>query len=60
MNCPRCNNPKAEELADEVDIGVGVYRVVFGFECPDCGQIFRCGYCGAIDAKHADWCPDAK
>ncbi len=48
MNCPICKNPKCEECADEVDIGVGVQRHVFGYECPDCGQLAVCSTCGVV------------
>jgi hypothetical protein len=58
MNCPRCDSPGCDECAEEVDIGVGVQRFVYGYECPKCGPIARCNICGTISDKHADWCPD--
>lgn len=36
--CPKCYGP-ALELADEVDIGVGLQRHVYGYECPSCGEV---------------------
>lgn len=56
MNCPHCNDPRAEECADEVDIGVGVLKNVWGYDCPVCGQLPVCALCGAIGDDHAAWC----
>jgi len=56
FKCPKCGG-LAEELAEEVDIGVGIQRHVYGAECPECGQIALCHGCGAWDfQKHMDWC----
>jgi hypothetical protein len=56
MNCPKCNDPRAEELFDEVDIGVGVQRFTFGCECPHCGTLSVC-QCGRWDFEPcAPWC----
>lgn len=60
MNCPVCNNPCAEECADEVDIGVGIQKHVYGFECPVCGQIPVCSTCGGLGENHARWCNTVK
>lgn len=49
MDCPKCKDPRAEKLFDEVDIGVGTQRHVFGVECPACGMIGLCSTCGAWD-----------
>jgi hypothetical protein len=59
MNCPKCNGP-CEELADEVDIGVGILRHVYGWDCPTCGQIAKCPNCGAPETEHAAWCRENK
>lgn len=62
IKCPFCNNPKCEECADEVDIGVGIQKHVFGFDCPNCGQLTVCPGCGEIEnpkakeTKHQVWC----
>ena len=57
MKCPQCGNLKAEELSDEVDIGVGVLKTVYGYDCPDCGQISVASCCGVIgDQPHYSWC----
>jgi len=58
MNCPVCNNPEAEELIDEIDIGVGTLTNLRGYECPDCGVIPVCDECKCILDRedHADWC----
>lgn len=55
--CPGCDGP-CEEVADEVDIGVGIQRHVTGVICPTCGEIAFCPECGtAIDVKkHSAWC----
>ena len=58
MNCPVCNNPNAEECAHEVDIGVGIQKHVYGYECPSCGQIAVCGRCGGVGTRHAEYCHD--
>jgi hypothetical protein len=59
MNCPKCNQPGAIECADEVDIGVGVQKFVFGYECQQCGPIVVCRSCGAPDFQpHAKWCAE--
>ena len=60
MNCPLCNHPDCEECAHEVDIGVGVQRHVFGYDCPKCGQMTVCNTCGAIGDDHAKWCDGVK
>lgn len=49
MNCPQCDNPKAEELYHEVDIRVGVQKHTWGCECPDCGMMSLCPECGVWD-----------
>jgi hypothetical protein len=53
--CPVCGNPEAEECAEEVDIGVGMQRHVWGFECPTCGQIPVHWCCGGVNT-HPAWC----
>lgn len=61
MNCPKCNQNCCEELAEEVDIGVGIQKHVFGYECEACGQFSVCNNCGAIEGvPHASWCHDFK
>lgn len=59
MNCPICNKPNCEEIADEVDIGVGIQKYVYGYECQDCGQLSICHSCGGIE-EHNAWCPILK
>jgi hypothetical protein len=57
VTCPLCNQKLAEELCDEVDIGVGVQKHVFGYECEACGQIGICSECGIPDGlPHASFC----
>lgn len=60
MKCPKCDRTDAEELVEEVDIGVGTLRAVVGYECPDCGIMGRCPCCGSWDYQICpSWC-DAK
>ena len=55
--CPKCNIEKCEECAVEVDIGVGIQKHVYGYECPKCGQISVCPECGALDFQpHRKFC----
>jgi transcription elongation factor Elf1 len=59
MKCPVCNLEGAVECADEVDIGVGVMRHVWGFECPHCGEVPVCSECGGVGTEpgdHFSWC----
>lgn len=57
MRCPKCNAEGAEELADEVDIGVGIQKHVYGAECQMCGPLAICSRCGAWDFEpHRPWC----
>jgi hypothetical protein len=57
MTCPKCNVEEAEELKEEVDIGVGFQVNVFGAECPNCGQLSLCPVCGAWDFQpHKNFC----
>lgn len=59
--CPKCNKPGAFELFDEVDIGVGIMRRCYGFECADCGNIALCSTCGQPDfLPHNLFCPVIK
>jgi len=60
VNCPLCNCPDCVECADEVDIGVGIQRHVYGYECQHCGQIPVCNTCGAVGDDHAKWCGGIK
>lgn len=55
MNCPVCEHPQAEEIVEEVDIGVGIQRHTVGVDCPKCGQIAACSACGSFDG-HETWC----
>lgn len=60
-NCPKCNQSGCEILAHEVDIGVGIQRHVYGFDCATCGQISVCDECGQPDfLPHAKWCKENK
>ena len=58
MICPICKNPNTQECAEEVDIGVGTLKHVYGFDCPTCGQISICNQCGALEGfqSHALFC----
>lgn len=57
MNCPKCNQHGAEECADEVDIGVGIQKHVWGCECPACGQLAIHSCCGKWEFQgHATHC----
>lgn len=59
MKCPKCGKEDADELANEVDIGVGIQKHIYGYECPDCGNISVCSSCGSLDFQpHADWCDE--
>ena len=63
MNCPVCKAPDVEECANEVDIGVGVQRFVWGYLCSKCGEIpvcSDCGCCGNEPGDHFAWCRDVK
>jgi hypothetical protein len=60
MNCPKCHGPGAEEIADEVDIGVGIMRHVTGWDCMECGQIAACYSCGVPDfLPHRKGCEES-
>lgn len=57
MICPNCNKPGAEECAEEVDIGVGIQKHVWGYDCPECGQISLLSCCGNLETHgHTNWC----
>ncbi len=61
MKCPKCQKEGAAECTDEVDIGVGIQKHVFGAECEHCGQMSLCNACGAWDFEtHQSWCPVLK
>lgn len=62
MTCPKCHSEQCEEVAEEVDIGVGVQKFVIGAECQRCGPLTVCNGCGRWDFQrvtegHASWCP---
>jgi hypothetical protein len=62
IKCPICGC-EAEELAEEVDIGVGVQRFVTGLDCSACGLIPNCDCCGVLlreGATHYPWCQLSK
>lgn len=59
MKCPVCATEDAVECAEEVDIGVGVQKFVWGYDCPKCGEIpvcSECGACGDQPGDHFQWC----
>lgn len=57
--CPKCGQP-AEECVEEVDVGVGTQRHVWGCECRNCGQLSVYSCCGNWDFQgHAAWCNEA-
>jgi len=58
MTCPRCGSEDGHKLYEEVDIGLGVQTYVYGYDCPECGQVAFCTACGAVDG-HEAWCLDA-
>ena len=59
MKCPLCNLEGVMECAEEVDIGVGIQRHVYGWDCVNCGQIGICYKCGVPNGiPHAKWCSD--
>lgn len=61
MNCPRCSSHKCQEIAEEVDIGVGIQRRVTGWECLSCGlAIAACPNCRMPAPEHAKWCIDGE
>ena len=60
IDCPKCGKRQATEQAEEVDIGVGIQRHVYGYECPDCGLLVKCDNCGGIDNDHMKWCKEGK
>ena len=56
--CPKCKK-MAQEVAEEVDIGVGNQVFDRRIECSNCGQIAICNGCGIVEtdgAKHHPWC----
>lgn len=56
IECPKCGAP-ATEIAEEADIGVGVQRFVLGIDCPHCGQIALCPWCGVVEGEpHRKYC----
>lgn len=60
--CPICN-ALAEEVSEEIDIGVGVQKFVTGWECPQCGPIAIRNCCGTVELAghpHATWCQAVK
>lgn len=59
MNCPICNRPNVEEHADEVDIGVGVQKHIYGYICDECGEIAVCPICGGLANQHSEYCSAA-
>lgn len=54
MKCPKCNDPRADELCEEVDISVGIQKHVFGCDCPVCGTLGICSICGRWDFEACD------
>jgi hypothetical protein len=60
VECPKCHKPIAEEIVEEVDIGVGIQRFVTGWACGDCGLIATCNGCGRPEPDHAKWCDSLK
>lgn len=58
VECPKCKGKNCIEEFDEVDIGVGILKHVYGWECQTCGHIGRCEDCGTPDCfKCPDGCP---
>lgn len=57
MKCPICGSVECDEVAEEVDIGVGIEKFTVGFECANCGQIPVCPHCGGVKT-HAKWCKE--
>ncbi len=61
MTCPKCEKQAVEEIYEEVDIGVGIQRHLYGLFCPDCGEIAICSTCGMPDCKpHQPYCANLK
>ena len=61
MKCKFCNDPRAEVISEEVDIGVGVQVEIVGYDCPACGPHTVCGTCGAWDFEPCpQWCQDVQ
>lgn len=60
VECPKCRLPHAEEIIDEVDIGVGIQRHLRGWACGGCGLVAACDRCGRPDPEHAEWCETLK
>lgn len=58
VKCPICNGTNCEEQSDEIDIGVGIQRNVWGYICSNCGNIPVCYDCGAVghETPHHKWC----
>ena len=56
--CPRCGADSALDSCDEVDIGVGVMRGNYCWECPACGR-WAANERLTYDVKHHEfWFPD--
>lgn len=60
VKCPKCHKPIAEEIGEDVDIGVGVQRFVTRWACGSCGLIAACNGCGRPNPDHAKWCETLK
>ena len=57
VECPKCGCKEAEEIVEEVDIGVGVQRFVVGYICPKCREFSICSGCGAPEGTACErWC----
>jgi hypothetical protein len=58
-NCPKCGKPDCLVVAEEVDIGVGTQKHIFGFECDVCGPLGVCSFCGSPEGvPHASFCQE--
>jgi len=59
MNCPVCSAPDCVELADDIDIGVGTQKHIYGYECAHCGEMPVCDSCNGVlvaGIGHRSWC----
>ena len=58
MECPKCNKSGFEVEYQEVDLEVGIDKVLIGGFCKECGYLTVCMGCGAWEGLRPcfGWC----